>query len=108
MTASLFGPVTDVDLRRWQRRNYLLLGKLLDRDLPVIDWTVTPHTLLGRCSDTDPARRREAFQQWVTALCLDRWCDRVSPGGTVHLHAVTQNWDGTGVTIGVIADILED
>jgi hypothetical protein len=110
---SLFGPVTDADRRVWQERAYLLLGELLklgrEKDLPLLCWQVSDApTLLGEALGVDQGKRRAAFEAWVSALKLDRQPE-VSSGSQVHLRAVTKDWGGRRVDVGVVADIwVED
>lgn len=110
--SSLLGPVTDADLRRWQRRRYELLGEFLDlqdqRGLPVLSWKVGNHALVGEAAGPDHADRRRAWEEWVTVLDLDQWAPSTSAAGRTHLHAVTRDWQGRGVDVAVIADVWDD
>lgn len=110
--SSLLGPVTDADLRRWQRRRYEMLGEFLDlaeeRGLPVLSWKVGNHALVGEAAGPDHAARRRAWEAWVTALGLDKWAPSTSAAGRTHLHAVTRGWEGRGVDVAVIADVWDD
>lgn len=99
---------TNADLRRWQRQSYADLGELLDlqdrRDLPVIDWTITPFSLASRCLQTDDGERREVFGAWVAALGLAVREYRSS--GVTHLRGTGKYEDR--IVVGVVADISED
>lgn len=105
----MLGPVTQADEHRWFLRNLRFLGVLTERHpgLPVIDWTVTKFSVHGRCPAVDGADRRAQFEQWVGALGLDVWPESVSAGGTVHLHALTEQYED-GVTVAVLADIFPE
>lgn len=110
--SSLLGPVTDADLRRWQRRRHELLGEFLDlmdeRGLPVLSWKVGgAHALVGEATQLSSADKRAAYQEWVTALGLDEWAPSTSDTGRTHLHAVTDNWQGRGVPVVVVADVWD-
>lgn len=100
---------TETERRRRQRRVYELLDEFLTlgdkRNLPFIHWNVGEFALVGTCLQPAPADRRAAFEQWVTALRLDRWDDSPRGGGYVHLHARTENWQGRRVDVAVMADI---
>lgn len=106
--SSLLGPVTDADLRRWQRRRLELLNEFADladeQELPVLTWKVGDHALVGEAHQ--PLRRR-AWEKWVEALGLDQWKPSTSENGRTHLHAVTRNWQGRGVDVVMIADVRD-
>lgn len=111
--SSLLGPVTDADLRRWQRRRYELFGEFLDlmdeRGLPVLSWRVGNHALLGEATtQLSSAEKRHAFEAWVTALGLQEWVPHTSDTGRTHLHAATNDWQGRGVPVAVVADVWDD
>lgn len=109
--SSLLGPVTDADLRRWQRRRYELLGEFLDlmdeRGLPVLSWQVGGHTLVGTATQLSSRDKRQAYREWVTAIELKEWVPSTSETGRTHLHAVAENWHGRGVTVVVVADVWD-
>jgi hypothetical protein len=110
--SSLLGPVTDADLRRWQRRRYDLLGEFLDlmdeRGLPVLSWRVGGHALVGEATQLSSADRRDAYREWVAALGLEEWAPSTSDTGRTHLHAVTNDWRGRGVSVVVVADVWDN
>lgn len=110
--SSLLGPVTDADLRRWQRKRHVLLGEFLDladtRSLPVLSWRIGDHALVGEAHQPDHAARRHAWESWVTALELDQWAPSTSATGRTHLHAVTRNWQDRGADVVVVADVWEE
>lgn len=110
--SSLLGPVTDADLRRWQRRRHDLLGEFLtladERGLPVLSWKVGNHALVGEAHQPNHAARRHAWEAWVTALDLDRWEPSTSASGRTHLHAITRDWQSRGVDVAVVADVWDD
>lgn len=109
--SSLLGPVTDVDLRRWQRRRYDLLGELVtfgeQRKLTPLTWSLGVHALIGSAGGYHDTERRAAFEDWVTALDLESWEQRYETG-RIHLHAETKDLWGRGVGVTVLADLWED
>ena len=110
--SSLLGPVTDADLRRWQRRRHELLGEFLDlmdeRELTPLSWKVGNHALIGEATHFSSADKRHAFREWVTALGLEEWAPSTSASGRTHLHAVTNDWRGRGVPVVVVTDVYDD
>jgi hypothetical protein len=109
--SSLLGPVVDADLRRWQRRRYVLLGEFLDlgdrRELPVLSWRVGDHSLIGEAQQPDHGHRRVAFCEWVDALDLYEWKPSTSATGRTHLHAMSRDWQGRAVDVVVVADVWD-
>lgn len=109
--SSLLGPVTDADLRRWQRRRSELLDELIafgeQRELPPLTWTLGVHTLIGAAGGHHDNERRDTFEDWVTALELEPWEQRYETGRT-HLHADTKDLWGRGVGVTVLADLWDD
>lgn len=110
--SSLLGPVTDADLRRWQRKRHELLGALLDlqdkRALPPLSWTLSVHALVGQATGHANEERRAAFEEWVGVLDLNRWGEHHHDTGRIHLHAEAKDLWGRGVGVTVIADLWED
>lgn len=109
--SSLLGPVTDADLRRWQRARFDLLGELIafgeKRGLPLLTWTLGVHTLTGQPTDRPGVERRAACEAWAEALGIGL-CEQRGDFGRVHLRAATGDlWD-RGVGVVVMADLWED
>lgn len=109
--SSLLGPVTDADLRRWQRKRHVLLGELLDlqdeRALPPLSWTVGVHALIGAATGHADEEKRAAFDAWAGALEVDGW-EQPYDTGRIHLHAEAKDLWGRGVGVQVLADLWED
>lgn len=110
--SSLLGPVTDADLRRWQRRRYEVLGELLDiqdgRRMAPLSWTLSAHGLVGKAVGDHDGERRAAFESWATALGLARWGEHHHDTGRIHLSARLDDLWGRGVGVTVMADLWED
>jgi hypothetical protein len=110
--SSLLGPVTDADLRRWQRRRLDLLAELIraqdERGLTPLAWTLAVHALVGKVTGDHPTEIRETFDAWVIALGLGRQPETHHDIGRVHLRAATDDLWGRGVGVVVIADLWED
>src|SRR5690606_29444744 len=87
--SSLLGPVTDADLRRWQRRRFDLLSELMraqdQRELPPLTWTLSVHNLVGTVTGHHPTEIRRIFDAWVIALGLDRSPEVHHDTGRIHL-----------------------
>lgn len=110
--SSLLGPVTDADLRRWQRRRFDLLSELMraqdQRELPPLTWTLSVHNLVGTVTGHHPNEIRSIFDAWVTALGLDRSPEVHHDTGRIHLRAEAKDLWGRGVGVVVMADVWED
>lgn len=110
--SSLLGPVTDADLRRWQRRRHDLFAELMraqdDRDLKPLTWTLSVHSLVGKVTGNHPTEIRGTFEEWVIALGLDRSPEVHHDTGRIHLRAATDDLWGRGVGVTVTADMWED
>ena len=110
--SSLLGPITDSDLRGWQRQRLDLLVELVkfgeDRKLTPLSWTLSVHALVGQATGHDSEEKRAAFEAWVTALELARWGEHHHETGRVHLHAATRDLWGRVVGVTVTADLLDD
>lgn len=109
--SSLLGPVTDADLRRWQRGRFDLLGELIafgeQRGLPALTWTLGVHTLSGQPTSYPDAERRAVLVAWAEALGLP-WEEKRGDFGRVRLRAATGDlWD-RGVGVVVMADLWDD
>lgn len=109
--SSLLGPVTEADLRRWQRRRHELLGEFLDlmdeRELTPLSWKVGNHALIGEATQLSSTDKRHAYEEWVAALGLEEWAPSTSDTGRTHLHAVTNDWEGRGIPVVVVADVWD-
>jgi hypothetical protein len=110
--SSLLGPATDADLRRWQRKRYALLNELLDLQdeagLTPLSWTLSVHHLVGKATGHHPDEIRSVFEDWVTALNVDRWAQHHHDVGRIHLRAEAKDLWGRGVGVTVIADLWEE
>lgn len=110
--SSLLGPVTDADLRRWQRKRLDLLAELMrtqeERGLPPLVWTLDVHSLVGKVTGHHPTEVRAVFDDWVTALDLVRSPEQYHALGHTHLRAVKDDLGGPGVGVVVMADVWED
>lgn len=109
--SSLLGPVTDADLRRWQRRRFDLLGELIafgeKRKLTPLTWSLGVHTLVGGAGGHHDTERRATFEDWAAALALEASEARLELG-RIHLHAETRDLWGRGVRVQVMADLWEE
>jgi hypothetical protein len=105
-------PVTDAERRAWQDRSYQVLGDLLKtgraKKLPVVQWTLSEHAIVGECLQPEYPKRRLTFEAWVEALELGRWDERTHDDGHTHLRAYTKDWNSRRVSIAVMADIWPD
>lgn len=109
---SLLGPVTDADLRRYQRHRHGLLTDVIraqdERDLTPLTWTLSVHSLVGTVGGHHPTEIRETFDAWVIGLGLDRQPEQLHDTGRIHLRAATDDLWGRGVGVVVTADVWED
>lgn len=78
----------------------------VQRELPVLEWSVTEHALVGTCEQPEPARR-VVFEAWADAL-QPTVRTEVPSGGTIRLTAFAGNYQGRGVNVAVVADVDED
>ena len=111
MSARLLGPVTDADLRRWQRQRLDLLVELVkfgeDRKLTPLSWTLSVHSLVGQATGHANEEKHAAFEAWTTALELARWGEHHHNTGRIHLHAAARDLWGRGVGVTVVADVWD-
>ena len=102
---SLFGPVTNVDLRIWQLSSAHLLRELMDRahaeELPPVAWTVPVlGGLVAHCA------KPEEWQAWLDALQLADVRPALVHGGRVRLRATGRAATARGrqVSVAILAD----
>lgn len=111
MSGSLLGPVTDADQRRWQRSRLNVLVDLVEfgeeHKLTPLTWTLGVHALFGTSGGHHDTERRTVFEDWASALGLERW-DHQYETGRIHLHAESKDLWGRGVLVQVMADLWVD
>ena len=101
------------DRHRWQIEAAALLVRLEEAafhgDLPVLDWSVSAHRLVGRPPyGTETAAARHAVHAWQTHLDAT-WQDSYTPTPGIRcIQAVAERVHDTPVTVRIMADLDQD
>lgn len=98
--ASLLGPTTDSDRRRWQLGGAQALVEILKLaaiyDLPPLAWTLGDGTggVAGRVSSLhrNAAEMRSVFDLWADMLGLSRRSEFTAGDGATLLRAGSDSW----------------
>ena len=108
--ASLFGPATNADRIRLQRRTLNVLDAMLRSaeaaGLPPLRWSlISTGTLHGQCFDFGTEERRGTFDAWVSHLGATRSPEWTGLGAT-HLRAAATAVHGHAVRLAITAELL--